>query len=178
MRRYPRISGPAALPLFCLAPHGVFPASRTTPRAVSSYLAFSPLPALFSKNRRYVFCDTLRRRNFSTAPPAYFTRHAAVWCSDFPPANRKRFTSDHLPSATNLSQRAEKKRATHWTDITDNFDSICRNRRHRVISLLILPEEFLSSTREKISSCLGGNDPIFRVLDAAWSSFADKRARR
>jgi hypothetical protein len=37
--------GPAALPLFCLAPHGVFRASQITPRAVSSYLAFSPLPA-------------------------------------------------------------------------------------------------------------------------------------
>ena len=36
--------GPAALPLFCLAPHGVFRASRIAPRAVSSYLAFSPLP--------------------------------------------------------------------------------------------------------------------------------------
>ena len=44
MRRYPRINGPAALPLFCLAPHGVFRASRIAPRAVSSYLAFSPLP--------------------------------------------------------------------------------------------------------------------------------------
>src|SRR6266496_2900284 len=39
-------NGPAVLPLFCLAPHGVFHASRITPRAVSSYLAFSPLPAL------------------------------------------------------------------------------------------------------------------------------------
>src|SRR6478609_1946781 len=54
--------GPAALPLFCLAPHGGFRASRIAPRAVSSYLAFSPLPVLFSKNRRYVFCDTFRQR--------------------------------------------------------------------------------------------------------------------
>src|SRR5436853_3143865 len=80
-------NGPAALPLFCLAPHGVFRASRITPRAVSSYLAFSPLPALLSKNRRCLFCDTFRHRNFSTAAPTYFTWHAAVWCSDFPPAN-------------------------------------------------------------------------------------------
>ena len=79
--------GPAALPLFCLAPHGVFRASRIAPRAVSSYLAFSPLPALFSKNRRCVFCDTFRQRPLSRMLPAYFTRHAAVWCSDFPPAN-------------------------------------------------------------------------------------------
>src|SRR6266487_5473714 len=45
----PRIDGPAVLPLFCLAPHGVFPASRITPRAVSSYLAFSTLPCTFLK---------------------------------------------------------------------------------------------------------------------------------
>ena len=80
-------SGPAALPLFCLAPHGVFRTSRITPRAVSSYLAFSPLPALFSKNRRCVFCDTFRQRPLSRTLPAYFTRHAAVWCSDFPLAS-------------------------------------------------------------------------------------------
>ena len=87
MRRYPRIDGPAVLPLFCLAPHGVFRAAQITSRAVSFYLAFSPLPALFSKNRRSFFCDTFRRRDFSTATPACSTRHAAVWCSDFPPAS-------------------------------------------------------------------------------------------
>ena len=84
VRRYPEIDGPAVLLLFCLAPHGVFPATRITSRAVSSYLAFSPLPAPFSKNRRYLFCDTFRRRNLTNATPAFFTRHAAVWCSDFP----------------------------------------------------------------------------------------------
>src|SRR5467141_3754093 len=67
------VYGPAVLPLFCLAPHGVFPASRITPRAVSSYLAISPLPAprrgkliaspTLPKNRRCLFCDTLRHRN-------------------------------------------------------------------------------------------------------------------
>src|SRR5213593_4234384 len=49
-RKFSGRVGPAVLPLFCLAPHGVFHASRITPRAVSSYLAFSPLPALLSKN--------------------------------------------------------------------------------------------------------------------------------
>src|SRR5437016_2932054 len=44
VRPYPRIVGPAVLPLFCLAPHGVFRAPQITPRAVSSYLTFSPLP--------------------------------------------------------------------------------------------------------------------------------------
>jgi len=95
VRRYPEIGpeflrgigGPAVLLLFCLAPHGVFPAIPLKRDAVSSYLAFSPLPALLSKNRRCVFCDTVRRRNFSTATPAFSTRHAAVWCSDFPLAS-------------------------------------------------------------------------------------------
>ena len=59
MRRYPRIDGPAVLPLFCLAPHGVFRASRITPRAVSSYLAFSPLPALRCQRTGGVFSVTL-----------------------------------------------------------------------------------------------------------------------
>src|SRR3954452_10161765 len=59
MRRYPRISGPAALPLFCLAPHGVFPASRITSRAVSSYLAFSTLPVLRCQRTGGVFSVTL-----------------------------------------------------------------------------------------------------------------------
>src|SRR5436190_23738303 len=72
VRRYPEINGPAVLLLFCLAPHGVFPAARITSRAVSSYLAFSPLPALFSKNRRYRFCDTFRCPNLINAAPAVF----------------------------------------------------------------------------------------------------------
>lgn len=37
-------SGQAARRLFCLAPHGVFRAPAFARRAVSSYLAFSPLP--------------------------------------------------------------------------------------------------------------------------------------
>src|SRR5437762_3604169 len=88
VRRYPRILS-GRLPFLCFVLHcmGFFVPREITPRAVSSYLAFSPLPALFSKNRRCVFCDTFRRHNFSTATPAYFTRHAAVWCSDFPPVS-------------------------------------------------------------------------------------------
>src|SRR5215475_5033518 len=115
--------GPAALPLFCLAPDGVFHASRITPRAVSSYLAFSPLPALFSKNRRYVFCDTLRQHPLLRMLPAYFTRHAAVWCSDFPPASpaKAELTSDHLPSAGKLPQN--QKSGSHET-----MNGMCQGR--------------------------------------------------
>ena len=121
MRRYLRLfSGPAVLPLFCLAPHGVFPASRIAPRAVSSYLAFSPLPVpLLPKNRRCLFCDTFRRRDFTIAAPAFFTRHVAVWCSDFPPASRKRLTSDHLPSALVYHNRQGRKENHGLQDETD-----------------------------------------------------------
>src|SRR5437868_9729634 len=59
MRRYPRVDGPAVLPLFCLAPHGVFRASQITPRAVSSYLAFSTLPELRCQRTGGVFSVTL-----------------------------------------------------------------------------------------------------------------------
>jgi len=119
MRRYPEIGpeflrgigGPAVLLLFCLAPHGVFPAISLTRDAVSSYLAFSPLPALFSKNRRYLLCDTFRRRSLSRTPPAYSTRHAAVWCSDFPLAN---LATHQRPSAithklTSLGNRGKQE---------------------------------------------------------------------
>ena len=55
----PRIDGPAVLPLFCLAPHGVFPASQITSRAVSSYLAFSTLPVPCCQRTGGVFSATL-----------------------------------------------------------------------------------------------------------------------
>jgi hypothetical protein len=55
--------------------------------ACSSGKLAAPLNSFLSKNRRFFLCDTFRRRNLSTAAPASSTRHAAVWCSDFPPAN-------------------------------------------------------------------------------------------
>src|SRR6266576_3758901 len=64
--------------------------------------------ALLPKNRRCLFCDTFRHRNFATAAPASFTRHAAVWCSDFPPANL-RLAGDRLPSQSSYLSLAEKQ---------------------------------------------------------------------
>jgi hypothetical protein len=80
---------------------------------------FTLARALLPKNQRYLFCDTLRHASFSTVMPACFTRHAAVWCSDFPPAS-KGLASDHLPSANNLSQPARKKREPRITRIHGN----------------------------------------------------------
>ena len=103
----PRVDGPAVLPLFCLAPHGVFLASRITPRAVSSYLTFSPLPVpLLPKNRRCLFCDTFRHRN----PAVAALRRPRPLRGMLPYGVRtflqraSRLTSDHLPSARNLAQ--------------------------------------------------------------------------
>src|ERR1700693_5826906 len=98
MRRYPRLSGPAALPLFCLAPHGVFRASRIASRAVSSYLAFSPLPALCCQRTGGVFSVTL------SVTAIFQLRRPRVLRGMLPYGVRTflweilRFTSDHLPS--------------------------------------------------------------------------------
>jgi len=96
--------GPAALPLFCLAPHGVFRASRIAPRAVSSYLAFSPLPALCCQRTGGVFSVTLsvtailqlRRPRVLRGMSPYGVRTFLQQAS--------RLTSDHLPSMIILSQ--------------------------------------------------------------------------
>jgi hypothetical protein len=98
MRRYPRIGGPAALPLFCLAPHGVFLASRIASRAVSSYLAFSTLPALCCQRTGGVFSVTLsvtailqlRRPRVLRGMSPYGVRTFLQ--------QALRLTSDHLPS--------------------------------------------------------------------------------
>ena len=110
MRRYPRIKRAGC-------PSSVLSCTAWGFSCLANYSASGELlPRLFTlactllpKNRRCLFCDTLRHRSFSTAMPACFTRHAAVWCSDFPPTSRKRLASDHLPSANNLSQQAEEE---------------------------------------------------------------------
>ncbi len=101
--------GPAALPLFCLAPHGVFRASRITSRAVSSCLAFSPLPVL--QRTGGMFSVTLSV-NTRLAPglPACSTRHAAVWCSDFPLANPSIHQRSSAISPQFITINTEEKR--------------------------------------------------------------------
>lgn len=70
--------------LFCLAPHGVFRAPLLALGAVGFYPAFSPLPPGLHRGGRYVLCDTFRRPGLWPRPPAHSTRHAALWCPDFP----------------------------------------------------------------------------------------------
>src|SRR5947208_11830818 len=105
MRRYPRINraGYPSSVLSCTA-WGFSCLANCSASGELLPRLFTLACTLLPKNRRCVFCDTFHRRSFSTATPAHFTRHGAVWCSDFPPASHKRLTSDHLPSVTNLSQ--------------------------------------------------------------------------
>jgi len=79
--------------LFGLAPDGVFRALPVTRQAVSSYLAFSPLPCPCGQGGLFSVALSVER----LAPPArvylrldalrcdQVTRHRALWCSDFPP---------------------------------------------------------------------------------------------
>src|SRR3954465_9291733 len=63
--------------------------------------------ALLPKNRRCLFCDTFRQRSLGRTPPACFTRHAAVWCSDFPlPRGQARQRSSAI--MRNLSRPSQK----------------------------------------------------------------------
>jgi len=108
MRRYPRINGPAVLPLFCLAPHGVFHASRITSRAVSSYLAFSPLPALCCQRTGGVFSVTLSvspdfRRGRPRVLRGMLPYGVRTFLSRVPPSGTRQRSSAIAP---NLSQRS------------------------------------------------------------------------
>jgi len=89
-------SGPLSnAPLFGLAPGGVCRASPVTRAAVSSYLAFSPLPNgidLSAVSRSGIFSVALSLES----PPVAVSDHPALWSSDFPPAYSRR-SPDSLP---------------------------------------------------------------------------------
>jgi hypothetical protein len=70
-----------SISLFGLAPNGVYRAFRVATKAVSSYLAVSPLPG---SSGRFVFCGTFRR-----SPGVRVTNHPALRSSDFPPRPKK-----------------------------------------------------------------------------------------
>src|SRR5271156_6296967 len=90
--------------LFGLAPDGVFRALPVARQAVSSYLAFSPLPGPCGTGG--LFSVALSVGRHAPAARVYLrldawrcdevTRHPALWCSDFPPPTRegrKRFST-------------------------------------------------------------------------------------
>lgn len=49
-------------------------------------------PYLPTSDRRFIFCDTVRRNRLSPILPVHSTRHAAIWCPDFPPRHDLRHT--------------------------------------------------------------------------------------
>jgi len=61
-------AGHASVPLFDLAPGGVYPATAVASSAVRSYRTISPLPDHSRVVRRYIFCGTFRRL---TSPRRY-----------------------------------------------------------------------------------------------------------
>jgi hypothetical protein len=127
MRRYPRVNGPAVLPLFCLAPHGVFRASQIAPRAVSSYLAFSPLPDLRCQRTGGIFSVTLsvtailqlrRPRVFRGMLP-YGVR---TFLSEF-------LRSDHLPSGGSYHTLAAAEKDSSRKDLPRYFSKTAALRQ-------------------------------------------------
>jgi len=88
-RRRPQATYPGTartthyVPLFGLAPSGVYPAMPVTRHAVRSYRTISPLPA----SRRYIFCGTSRgftppRRYLALCPaePGLSSLHSHQRC--------------------------------------------------------------------------------------------------
>jgi len=95
MRRYPRINPERIRCVRTGCPPSVLSCTAWGFSCLANCFASGELlPRLFTltcaslpKNRRCLFCDTFRHRALANAAPACFTRHAAVWCSDFPLAN-------------------------------------------------------------------------------------------
>src|SRR5437762_13714626 len=100
MRRYPRINraGCPSSVLSCTA-WGFSCLANCSASGELLPRLFTLACTLLPKNRRCVFCDTFHRRSFSTATPAHFTRHGAVWCSDFPPAKSRQRGTHQRSSA-------------------------------------------------------------------------------
>ena len=74
--------GPHEVPLFGLAPGGVYPATGVTTGAVRSYRTISPLPV--PKDLGGIFSVAL---SVGLRPPGV-TWHPALWSPDFPPRRK------------------------------------------------------------------------------------------
>jgi hypothetical protein len=83
-RHYPRTSGgpPLNVLLFGLAPDGVYHAFSVTRKAVSSYLAISPLPKAPASGGIFSVALSLG------SPPVAVSDHPALRSPDFPPADK------------------------------------------------------------------------------------------
>src|SRR5690606_22210022 len=75
--------------LFDVAPDGVWRAGPVARPAVSSYLAFSPLPSAPANRQplgRCAFCSTFRRPGPRGLLRLAVSQHPALWSPDLPPA--------------------------------------------------------------------------------------------
>ncbi len=86
-------TGRTIVPLFGLAPDGVYPATPVARCAVRSYRTISPLPAFpFPETTGGIFSVAL---SVDSHPPG-ITWHPALWSPDFPPGKRYRLPRDCL----------------------------------------------------------------------------------
>ena len=85
--------GPHVVPLFGLAPSGVYPATCVATGAVRSYRTISTLPV--PKDFGGIFSVAL---SVGSRRPGV-TWHSALWSPDFPPEKGKPFSSDYLANS-------------------------------------------------------------------------------
>jgi hypothetical protein len=138
MRRYPRIkrAGCPSSVLSCTA-WGFSCLANCSASGELLPRLFTLARALLPKNRRCFFCDTLRHRNFSTAMPACFTRHAAVWCSDFPPTSPANADSPAIICHRRIIYHNRLKKKTPKSSRAQNrghpaiSEGVSKRRRHR-----------------------------------------------
>ena len=98
-------TGRTIVPLFGLAPDGVYPATPVARRAVRSYRTISPLPsAPFPDTTGGIFSVAL---SVDSHPPG-ITWHPALRSPDFPPGKRYRLPRDCLANS-----RCDYRRYTH-----------------------------------------------------------------
>ena len=86
--------GHASVPLFDLAPGGVFPATAVTSSAVRSYHTISPLPVSLIKITGGIFSAAL---SVNSRLPG-ITWHPAQWSPDFPLFHRLSETATARPT--------------------------------------------------------------------------------
>lgn len=133
IRRSGRTGRPFSL--LCLAPRGVCPAPSITLGAVSSYLAFSPLPPVHSRRnnqRRYVFCDTFRDPTITAGSPRFRGARCPVEFGLSSPTSQSQSerpsTIHSKESSASLSADANGKRINVW-HTSPGIGSRLRSRR-------------------------------------------------
>ncbi len=135
--------GRPPVPLLCLAPHGVFRAPSIAVRAVGSYPAISPLPPAAEASKGGIFSATLSVDvRFRETPPVHSTRHAAIWCPDFPPEPTEASSSDRPLSSVriplNRKSRTEKTKFACYHNLLCQVSSEPRSIHNALSKMQLL----------------------------------------